>query len=66
MLASRERSFTRAVEDFDRVIALGRDRLQALVPGSDLYLVALVALVVLVAGVLFFTAGTRCSGGACS
>lgn len=43
MLASRERSFARAVEDFDRVIAIGHDKLKMLVPGDDLYLFALVS-----------------------
>lgn len=43
MLASRERSFARAVQDFDRVIALGHDKLKMLVPGDDLYLFALIS-----------------------
>ena len=43
MLASRERSYERAIEDFDRVLAIGHDKLKALVPGDDLYLFALVS-----------------------
>lgn len=36
-------SLSRAVEDIDRVIAIGPEKLKALMPGYDLYLFALVA-----------------------